>query len=294
MRFAICNELFEGWPFEDVCRFVAETGYDALELAPFALGQRPADMSLSQRRALRDAALRHGLDIVGLHWLLARTTGYHLTSPDAQVRKRTAEYLGELACLCRDVGGQVLVFGSPAQRQLPAGMSLEQGLDYATDTLRRVLPRCAEVGVYLCLEPLAPAETNFLNTCAQAVALIQRLNHPFVALHLDVKAMCSEERPPAETIRQFGHLARHFHANDANRRGPGMGSVDFVPIFQALREVGYRGYVSVEVFDFTPDPRTIARDSLRYMRACMERLGWQEPSPGGPLGSATSEEKSQP
>ena len=87
----------------------------------------------------------------------------------------------------------------------------------------------------------------------------------------NVKAMSADEAPIPELIRLHGAKAGHFHANDVNRRAPGYGSIDFVPIFQALKESGYAGWVSVEAFDFLPDPLTIAREGLRYMRACEAR-----------------------
>jgi sugar phosphate isomerase/epimerase len=80
--------------------------------------------------------------------------------------------------------------------------------------------------------------------------------------------MCSELTPIPELIRAHAAVLGHFHANDANRRGPGFGTTDFVPILQALTESHYAGWVSVEVFDYTPDPVTIARESIRYLRAC--------------------------
>ena len=267
-RYAICNETFEGWEHERVCRLAASLGYTGLEIAPFTLAPLITDVHADRRRILRKQAADAGIAIIGLHWLLAKTNGFMLTSPDAGVRKKTADYLGELAKCCRDLGGNILVFGSPAQRKIPDGHSLEQAKEFAVDTFRRASQYFADYGVTLCLEPLAPSETAFLNTCAEASEMLERINHSNFALHQDVKAMSSERLPAPELIRRYAKVTRHFHANDANLRGPGFGDVDFRPIFRALKDTGYRGWISVEVFDYSPDPETIARKSIDYMLAC--------------------------
>jgi sugar phosphate isomerase/epimerase len=271
MRYAICNETFEGWDHDRICRFISGLGYTGLEVAPFTWAPRITDVSTERRRELRRRAESHGIRIIGLHWLLAKTEGLHVTSPDPAVRGRTAEYLVELARCCRDLGGDLLIFGSPAQRRIPRGATHAQAADYAVDTFSRAMLTIADCGVRLCLEPLAPTETDFLTTCSEAVTLIDRINHPSCILHLDVKAMSADEAPAPDLIRRHAARTGHFHANDPNRRGPGFGSTDFVPIFRALKQSGYQGWVSVEVFDYSPDPETIARESLRYMRECEAR-----------------------
>jgi sugar phosphate isomerase/epimerase len=268
MRYAICNETFEGWDHARVCRFVANLGYTGLEMAPFTLASRITDVSQKRRQELRKQAGDCGLTLLGLHWLLAKTEGLQLTSPDQSVRDHTAQYLVELARCTRDLGGDLMVFGSPMQRRIPAGATREQATDYAVDTFKRALPGIVDSGVKLCLEPLAPAEADFIQSCAEATAILDRIHHPSFVLHLDVKAMSSEGTPVPDLIRRHAARTGHFHANDPNKRGPGFGDTDFVPIFRALKESGYQGWVSVEVFDYTPDPETIARESLRYMREC--------------------------
>jgi sugar phosphate isomerase/epimerase len=268
MRYAICNETFDGWDHGRVCETAARFGYTGLEIAPFSLAPRITDVSPEQRRQLRRQAEDAGVPIIGLHWLLAKTNGFLVTSPDSAVRQKTAVYLGELARGCRDLGGDLMVFGSPQQRRMPAGCTREQASDFAHDTFRRALPSIADAGVRVCLEPLAPPEADFLTSCAETVALLDRIDHPSFVLHLDVKAMSSELDPIPDLIRR--HVARtgHFHANDANRRGPGFGATDFRPILASLRDERYPGWVSVEVFDYTPDPETIARESIRYLKEC--------------------------
>lgn len=184
------------------------------------------------------------------------------------MRRRTGVYLAELARAAADMGGDILVLGSPLQRNLAEGMTREEANTLAADTIGHCLPVLEETGVSLCLEPLGPAETNYMNTAAEGVEVIQKLGHPRVLLHLDVKAMSTEAIPIPELIQQNAQVMKHFHANDPNRRGPGFGDMDFKPIFAALKAVNYTGWVSVEVFDYSPDPETIARDSITYMKAC--------------------------
>jgi sugar phosphate isomerase/epimerase len=272
MRFAICNETFVGWDHLRICQTVAELGYEGLELAPFTLGQRITDVSPEQRQQLRKEAEDCGLTLLGLHWLLARTEGFHLTSADPSTRLRTASYLIELGRCCRDLGGDILVFGSPAQRNIPAGLSRGEAMDHGVDTLRQAMPTLSDLGVRLCLEPLSTNETNFLNTCAEGIELIELVNNPMCRLHVDVKAMSSEQSAIPELLRRHAPYITHFHANDPNKRGPGFGDVDFVPIFQALKDIRYAGWVSVEVFDYAPDPFTIAGRSIDYMKMCCEKV----------------------
>lgn len=272
MKFAICQELFEGWEWERQCRFIAETGYTGIELAPFTLASRIGDVTPERRATLRKQAADQGLEIIGLHWLLAKTTGMHLTTADPASRRATAEYLIELGNACADLGGTILVFGSPGQRSLDAGTTREQGLERAAEVFQQSMPALAERGVRLCMEPLTPKETNFINTCGEALELIERVAHPNFVLHQDVKAMLSEPEPIPDLIRKYAPFVGHFHVNDGNLLGPGMGPTEYEPILGALCETKYSGWVSVEVFDYSPGCETIARESIRYLREVLARI----------------------
>ncbi len=265
-KYSICNETFQDWPQEKIFKLAAECGYRGVEIAPFTIDPDVRKITPQTRAQLRQQAGQSGVELVGLHWLLSKTEGFHLTSSDAAVRRETAAYLIELGRFCHDLGGKVMVFGSPKQRNLLPGVSRAEGLKYALEVLRSVLPTLADLGVILALEPLSPRTTNFMTTAAEAVELAEMVDSPNCRLLLDCLAMNSEGVPLPDLIRRHGQWLVHFHANDPNSRGPGMGKLDFLPIFQALRDVDYRGWVSVEVFDTSPGGETIARQSIEYMR----------------------------
>jgi len=271
MKYAMCNELYEAWSFERVCDFLAEHGYDGVEIAPFTFAADAREITSVRRERLRQVAEKAGVQITGLHWLLAKTEGFYLTSPDAGVRKQTAEYFAALIQLCADFHGSYLVLGSPKQRSLLPGVTREQATDYACDVLGQLVPLLEETNVVLAVEPLTPAETDFITTAAEGVELMRKIDAPQqVALHLDCKAMTSEAEPIPDLIRKNRKEMVTFHANDPNLQGPGFGQLDFVPIMAALREIQFDGWVSVETFDFSPGPERLTIESIAYMKRCDE------------------------
>ncbi|MBM4091268.1 MAG: sugar phosphate isomerase/epimerase, partial [Planctomycetes bacterium] len=184
-------------------------------------------------------------------------------------------YLIELAKFCADLGGDIMIFGSPKQRDLLEGVSRDQGMAFAAEAFKAVVPTLEKLGVLLALEPLGPKETNFLPFAADAVELAEMVDSPWCKIMLDCKAMIHEADPIPTLIRRHGSWMKHFHANDPNLRGPGMGDLDFVPIFQALADIKFfERWVSVEVFDYTPGAEALAKESIAYMKQCVAKLTW--------------------
>ncbi|MGV3483821.1 MAG: sugar phosphate isomerase/epimerase family protein [Planctomycetaceae bacterium] len=265
-RFAICNETFGDWPLEKALETAANLGYRGWEVAPFVLKTDARLITAAQREQYRRTVESFGLEVIGLHWLLAKTNGFHLTTDDAVVRKATSTYFEDLIRLCADLGGKVMVLGSPQQRNLVAGVTLEQAHQNAAEVLSPLHDSLEKYDVRIALEPLGPQEGNFLNTADEARQLKQRIPSDRVGLHLDVKAMSTEPEPIVDVIRKHADWLLHFHANDPNRRGPGMGEVDFQPILKTLHDVGYRGWISVEVFDYSLGAERLAADSMETLK----------------------------
>ncbi|MEO1981510.1 MAG: sugar phosphate isomerase/epimerase family protein [Fuerstiella sp.] len=269
MKFAICQELFEDTDWAEQCRIIADVGYTGIEVAPFSLSDDLDSVSAATLSEMRNTASDHGLEIIGLHWLLAKTNGLYLTSPDADVRTATVDYLKLLADTCAALGGRILVFGSPQQRNLLADVTTEQAMDYAAEVFRAAMQTFQERDVVLCMEPLTKKETDFVNTCADAVSLMQMVDHPSFVLHQDVKAMLGAV---PDLIHRHHDICGHFHVNDTNLLGPGMGETDYHPILKALLDVDYRGWVSVEVFDYSPGAEKIAKKSMDYLKQVLGEL----------------------
>ena len=268
-RIALCSEVYK-LPLEETIVRVAKLGFDGIEIAPFTVAESVEDVSHERRTTIRNVALDAGIEIIGLHWLLVSPKGLHLTTPDERVRQLTVDYLKALVHFCADLRGRFLVLGSPKQRSVLDGDDPAAAKARAAEGLRKVAEVCDERSVYLFLEPLSPAETNFVNTVEEARDLVAAIAHHRVGYMLDCKAMSAMPGGIVGTIRHHGKSAGHFHANEPSGLAPGMGTTNFAEILGCLNDSGYLGWVSAEPFDYSPDSDTVARAALDALRRASE------------------------
>lgn len=266
MKLAICNEMFEDWGVEDVFLCAAKLGYDAVELAPFTLAESVVDISQTERDRIRKAADTAKIEIAGLHWLLVSPKGLHVNHPDRDIREKTRDYFFALISCCADLGGKIMVIGSPNERNVLDPLTPEQAWSYAQETFAACAEFAQEQNVILCMEPLTSEATNFINTPAAAVEMVEAVNNPNFQIILDVTSTAAENLDMPTQIHEYAEHVAHFHTNDDNGYLPGSGNVDYPPIIEALKEINYTGYLSTEVFNFEPDPETIARRSIEFLQ----------------------------
>jgi D-psicose/D-tagatose/L-ribulose 3-epimerase len=268
MRISLCNEVLAGLPFAAQCALAAELGYDGLEIAPFTLSDDPLSLTAAERQVIRRAVEEAGLAVTGLHWLLVTPKGMSITDTDPAVRRRTRDMMQGLCELCADLGGRYLVHGSPAQRQLP-DRDIHAAKGYALEAFRYAARAAEKAGVIYCVEPLSRRETNFINTVAEAIGVVEGIGSNSFRTMIDCSAAgLAEEESVAELIARWmpSGLISHIQVNDPNRKGPGQGDMDFVPIIAALKQHGYAGDIGVEPFIYEPDGPGVAAHSIRYLR----------------------------
>ena len=270
-HYAMCNEAFEGRPFGNVCRDLKGMGYDGIEIAPYTLAPDPLEINAARRREFRDLMIDEGIAFVGLHWILVGPQTLHVTTPDEGLRKRSWQYVRNLIDLCADLGpAGVLVFGSPKQRTATGGSTPEEAKRRFIEGLAELAPYAEEQAVTVLVEALPYSQANVVHTLDEAVAVVREINSPAIRTMFDVHNAEDETEPHTALIERNFELIRHIHVNEMDGRRPGTGNYDFGPLFRTLDRLGYRGWISLEIFDFKPDPETVALESIKYLKSKAE------------------------
>lgn len=270
MRLSLCNEVIRELPFDRQCTLAAGLGYRGLEVAPFTFGDDGWRMPAHQRAEIRNACRTAGIEVSGLHWLLAAPAGLSITTADRTVWHKSVDVLRGSIELCAELGGAYLVHGSPAQRRVDGPSDAQR----AEEAWALAAEAAQKAGVIYCLEALAKPDCNFVNTLAEAVAMVRRIGNPAFRTMVDTLAAgLMEPEPVAEAIHRLmatGFMA-HIQLNDRNRRGPGQGKDKFAPVIRALRETNYAGWIAMEPFVYEPDGATCAARMIGYVAGLLEQ-----------------------
>ncbi len=266
-KYAICNEIMQDWDWARQCRYAAETGYEGIEVAPFTLAGHVDDISRDRRAEIRGTAEEAGAPVLGLHWLLVTPEGLHTTTPDEALRRQSWDYVAKLAEFCADLGGKVMIFGSPGQRSsvdIPTGEAVE----HLTNGLRDTAEAIAAQDVQLLLEPLSSDQTDVINTLGEALAVVEAVNHPAVSTMFDFHNTADETRPLDELVHTYYEHIGHIQIQemDGTYLGTGDAEAAYVAALRAFRDKGYDKWVSLEVFDFEPGPERIATASMATLQ----------------------------
>ena len=274
-KYAMCNESMAELSWAEQCRIVGDAGYEGIEVAAFTLVKEGVqEISPARRKEMVSTMKDAGIECTGLHWLLAPPPrGLHITTPDAAVRRKTIAYLDELIDFCGDLGGHYMIFGSPKQRNT-RGTSIEEANKYFAEGLARVADHAQQRDVMILIEHLGSGATDVVNTLAEALEVVKDVNHPAVQIMLDFHNTDDETEPFDVLLKKYYEYIHYIHVQEMDGKHLGTGTAvdDYVKSFQTLKDLGYDGWISLEVFDFSPGGRRIAEESMSVLKQLEAKL----------------------
>lgn len=249
-----------------------------------AAGFDGVEVPLFQPAQFAAADIRRGLADNGLECTICSilTGGMNMISEDAAVRRKTRVHLEECVKAAAEVGAKIIAGPLYSPVGLLTGRRrTSEEWKWAVECYQSLGPVLAEHGVTIAIEPLNRFETYFLNIAADAVALCDEIHHPNVGILFDTFHANIEEKDVAEGYRTVARHLKHVHTCENDRGIPGTGHVDWQGVFQALRDVRYDGWLTIESFgfalgelsaaasiwrDIAPSPESIAFEGVKFLK----------------------------
>jgi sugar phosphate isomerase/epimerase len=276
-RYSICNEVFEKRDFRESCKLARSMGYGGIEIAPFTLGENVNDISPARRKELRDIITSEGLTLSGMHWLMVTPNWLHITTPDDAVRTKSWDYVRQLIDFCGDLRAGpeppiAMVLGSPKQRGTRDGSSVADAKKRLTAGLAGVAAHAASRQAVIALEALDHSQTDVVSTIGECAEIVKAVGNPGLATMFDFHNTPDEKEPPEVLVRKYFSIIRHVHINEMDGRHPGTGKSDYLPLFKTLNELKYKGWISLEVFDFKLGAERIGKEAIEYLKSVEARV----------------------
>lgn len=186
-------------------------------------------------------------------------------TPEAQAN--SIDYMKKVIDMAAPLGAHAVigpVYSAVGRADAVPPVEYKKQWKSVVKNLKTVCKYAEQKGTQICMEPLNRFETDFINTCDQALQMIKDVKSPALKLHLDTFHMNIEEKNQAAAIRKAGKLLGHFHACGSDRGTPGGDHIAWVEIAKALKDIGYDGDVVIE--SFTTDVKVIAKAAAIWRR----------------------------
>jgi len=276
-KYGFCNESMQDLSWAKQCEIIGNAGYTGVEIAPFTLVEKGVEeIGAGERKQMVRDMKNAGIQCLGLHWLLSPPPkGLHFTTPEDRLRQRSVDYLDALVDFCGDLGGKVMIFGSPGQRSTTQGLTVEEAMNYFADGLAQVADHAREREVKILVEPLSSDQTDVVNTLDDAMKIVNQVDHPAISTMFDFHNTVDETEPMHELIRKYYDHIHHIQFQDMDGTLMNTNEItpEFVKVFEVLKKLNYDKWISVEVFDFSPGGEKIAEESMKTFKEIEKRIG---------------------
>ena len=241
MKLSVSNIAWVGEQMAEYLDVLQGLGCHGVELAPSCFWPEPIESSQEERKKLVQLIENYNLEVTGFHALLYTRQDLRFFH-DRNSLSQLVAYLKQLIVLCGELGGKILVFGSPKNRARN-GREYQECLAWAVEGFYDAAQEAERCSVMLCIEPLPPKETDFIVNSKEGMDLVRLVDHKNFGLHLDAKAMVEANEDFSTVFGEFGKQIKHFHVGDPGLAPPGSTGLNHQPIGAALKRSGYDGFV---------------------------------------------------
>jgi protein FrlC len=272
MRLAYHTYIFGGrswlpsWTLEEAIRITAGLGFEGLELAACRPHGWPWDLNQARRSEIRRLATNSGLAFSGI---CPVQVNHNIASPFQEEREATISYLIECLHLASDLDCPTIVCGG--------GWSVEphtreEAWEWTVDGLSKIAKEAEHLGVVMALENINSRRADVVVTSFDITEMVENVGSHALKPMIDLYHLYLEGENPLEVINRLGSNLAYVHFLDAIKKNrsrvpPGMGEMPLQEILLGLRDVGYDGWLSVEIWG--DDPVAIGSQSVRFFKEIM-------------------------
>jgi D-psicose/D-tagatose/L-ribulose 3-epimerase len=255
-----------------------------------AAGFDGVEVPMYKGRDFAVTALRKGLADTGMECTVCSVMvdGLSMISDDVAIRAKAIEQLRENIATTAECGAKIIAGPLYSPVGFLAGRRrTKDEWKHAIDCWQHLGPWLTQHEVTAAIEPLNRFETFFLNTADDAACFCDEVGHPNVGILFDTFHANIEEKSIADGYRSVARHLKHVHTCENDRGTPGSGHVEWVPVFEAIKEIGYDDWLTIESFgsnlpeiaaaaaiwrDLAPTPEAVAFDGIEFVKKMTARV----------------------